>query len=156
MLLVALFQTALAPSLWSLRIDWMLIIVAIWTLMHGLGAGLRWGVIGGLALDFLSPLPIGTHLLSLLLVVVMVAAISDVLPRENRLVVLATVLLAALLYGIMLALVMRVAGWPIVWLRYPVTILLPAALADTALALPVALILERMQRTGQPSIAFDV
>ena len=45
-------------------------------------------VIGGLALDFLSPLPIGTHLLALLLVVVVVAAISDILPRENRLVVI--------------------------------------------------------------------
>lgn len=156
LLLLALFQAALAPSLWRLRIDWMLIIITIWTLMHGLGPGLRWGVIGGLALDFLSPLPLGTHLLSLLFVVMVVAAISDVLPRENRLVVVVTVLLAALLYGVTLALVMSVVGWPVVWLYYPVTILLPTALADTALALPVALVLERMQRAEQPEIAFDV
>jgi rod shape-determining protein MreD len=156
LLLVALFQTALAPSLWRLRIDWMLIIVTVWTLMCGLGPGLRWGVIGGLALDFLSPLPIGAHLLSLLIVVVVVAAISDVLPRENRIVVVVTVLMAGLLYGLALALVMSIAGWPVVWQRYPLTILLPTALADTALALPVALVLQRMHRGGQPDIAFDI
>ncbi len=156
LLLVALFQTALAPSVWRLRIDWVLIVVAIWTLMNGLGPGLRWGMIGGLALDFLSPLPVGTHLLALLLAVFMVALISDVMPRENRSVTVVTVLLASLLYGSLVALVMNLAGWPVVWQRYPLTILLPAALADAALSLPVALVLERMQRAGQPDIAFDV
>jgi rod shape-determining protein MreD len=156
LLLLALFQTALAPSVWRLRIDWVLIVVTIWTLMNGLGSGLRWGTIGGLALDFLSPLPVGTHLLALLLAVFMVALISDIMPRENRSVIVVTVLLVSLLYGSLLALVMSIAGWPVVWQRYPLTILLPAALADAALSLPVALVLERIQRTGQPDIAFDV
>jgi rod shape-determining protein MreD len=124
--------------------------------MNGLGSGLRWGVIGGLTLDFLSPLPVGTHLLSLLFVVVVVALISDVLPRENRIVVVVTVLLASLLYGLILALVMTIAGQPIAWRRYPFTIMLPTALANAALSLPIALVLERLQRVGEPKIAFDV
>ena len=45
LLLVALFQTALAPSIWRLRVDWMLIIVIGWALLAGLASGIRWAII---------------------------------------------------------------------------------------------------------------
>ena len=155
LLLVALFQTALAPSLWRFRVDWMLIVVVSWTLLSGVTAGLRWAIIGGLALDFLSPLPVGSHLLALLLAVIVAALITEGLPRGHGVVPTATVLLVSLLYGAVLALVMSLDGRPVVWARYPLTILLPGALANGAIALPVYLLLERLHRGDRPDIALE-
>ena len=41
MLGVALFQTALAPSIWRFRVDWVLLIVVGWTLLRCLACSGR-------------------------------------------------------------------------------------------------------------------
>ena len=155
LLLVALFQTALAPTLWSLRIDWVLVVVVCWTLLRGLGGGIRWALYGGIALDILSPLPIGTHLLGLTLAAATVATVTDGLGRDSRMLHTASVLLVSLLYALCLALVMGVTGRPVAWSRYPVTVMLPAALANTAATLPVYFFLNRFARSSRPQMEFD-
>ena len=77
-------QTALSPTLWSLRIDWVLVVVVCITLLRGFAVGLHWALIGGLALDLLSPLPIGAHLLGLLLAVTVVALVGPALAAAAR------------------------------------------------------------------------
>jgi rod shape-determining protein MreD len=155
LLLVVLFQTALAPSIWRLRVDWMLVIVISWTLLAGLGSGLHWAIIGGIALDLLTPLPIGSHLLAMLLAVLAATVLTEALPREQRLVATATIILVSVLYGFVLALIMSFTGLPIVWDRYPFTILMPAALANGAAAIPAFYVLERFHRGGRPRISFE-
>lgn len=154
LLLLALFQTALAPSLWSFRIDWILVAVVCWTLLRGLGGGLRWALYGGIALDLLSPLPVGAHLLGLVLAASVVALVTDGLERDSRLLQIGSVLLVSLLYALCLALVMGTTGRPVAWSRYPLTIILPTALANAAAALPVYFILDRFARSRRPQIEF--
>jgi rod shape-determining protein MreD len=156
LLSIALFQTALAPSLWSLRIDWVLVVVICWTLLYGFAAGVRWALYGGLALDLLSPLPIGSHLLALLVAVTAVAVLSDGFPRDNRLVPTGSVLLGSLLYATSLGLVMTGTHRPVAWERYPLTIILPEVLANGAAALPVFLLLDRFSRRNRPDIGFEI
>jgi len=155
LLALALVQTALAPAVWGFRIDWVLVVVVCWTLLQGLAAGVRWALPGGLALDILSPLPFGSHLLGLLLAVTVVAVVTDSFPRDNRLLPTAAILAASLLYAALLALIMSMTGRPIAWARYPVTIMLPGALANGAMALPVYLLLERLSRGRRPDIGFE-
>lgn len=155
LLLVALFQTALAPSLWYFRIDWVLVVVVGWTLVRGLAPGLRWALYGGLVLDLLSPLPIGAHLLALLLAVTTVAILTDGFPRDNRLMPTASVLVASLLYAACLGGVMAATGRPIAWGRYPLTVVAPEALANGAVALPVFLLLTRFHRPSK-HIGFEL
>ena len=155
LLLVALFQTALAPSIWRLRVDWMLVIVIGWALLAGLASGIRWAIIGGTALDILSPLPIGSHLLALLLAVVIAMALTTGLPREHRLTATVAVIAMSLLYGVVLAAIMSTTGRPIVWERYPWTILLPVALVNGAAAVPTFVVLERIARRGRPNVGFE-
>ena len=156
LLAIVLFQTALAPSLWTFRLDWVLVAVICWTLIGGLAAGLRWALYGGVALDLLSPLPVGSHLLALLLGATSIALLTNGFPRDNRIVPLISVVVAALLYGACLGLVMMVTGRPVAWSRYPVTILLPNALADAAVALPVYFLLDRFQRATRPAIGWEI
>ncbi len=156
LLLVALFQTALAPSFWYFRIDWVLVAVVCWTLLRGFAAGMRWALYGGLALDMLSPLPIGSHLLALLVSVTAVAVLIDGFPRDNRVVPTASVLLVSPLYAASLGLAMTTIHLPVAWERYPVTVILPESLANGAAALPVFLLLDRFHRRSRPDISFEI
>jgi rod shape-determining protein MreD len=156
LLLVALFQTALAPSLWSFRVDWVLVVVICWTLLRGLGPGMRWALYGGLALDFMSPLPVGSHLFALLLAVSAVAVMTDALPHDNPFVVTSSVLLVSLLYGAALGMIMSAVGRPVAWQRYPLTIMLPEALANGAATLPAYALLQRFTRTREQPIEFEL
>ena len=156
LLLVALFQTALAPSLWSFRVDWVLVVVICWTLLRGIGPGMRWALYGGLALDFMSPLPVGSHLFALLLAVTAVAVMTDALPHDNHVVVTLSVLLVSLLYAVSLGVIMSSVGRPVAWQRYPLTIMLPEALANGAAALPAYALLERFTRAREQPIEFEL
>ena len=155
LLVIALVQTGLAPTLWYFRIDWVLLAVVCMTLLHGFVTGLRWALYGGLALDILSPLPLGSHLLGLVLVVTAVAVVTEGFPRDNRLVPTVTVILVSLFYAATLGGVMSAIGRPVVWTRYPITIMLPGALANGALALPVYLLVERLSRGSRAGIELE-
>ncbi len=155
LLLIALFQTALAPSLWYFRVDWVLVAVVCWGLLSGFAAGVRWSIYGGVALDMLSPLPIGTHLLGLLLSVTTVAVATDRFSRDHYILPTLSVLAISLLYGAVLGVVMTVTGRPVVWERYPISVLVPSALANGVVALPVYLLLGRLNRRNRPDIGFE-
>jgi rod shape-determining protein MreD len=152
LLLIALFQVALAPSLWYFQIDWVLVVIVSWTLLRGFAAGLHSSIYGGLALDLLSPLPIGTHLLALLVAVTAIAVLTDPLPRDNRLVPITSVLLASVLYTTCVGLIMSTSGRPVAWGYYPFTIVLPSALANGVAALPTYFLLDRLQRRDRPAV----
>ncbi len=156
LLLLALVQTALMPALWSFRIDLVLVVVVGWTLLQGLGAGLRWALYGGIALGLLSPLPMGTHLLALLCATTAIAVLTDAFPHDNRLVPTASVICASLLYTAIVGAIMSMAGRPVAWNAYPVTVMVPAALANGAAAIPVSLVLGRWSSRGQPDVHWEL
>lgn len=156
MLAVALFQTALAPPLWQFRIDWVLVVVVILALLRNLASGLRWAAYGGLAIDILSPLPLGTHLLALVLAVTLATVGTEAIQRDNMAVPTVAMIVVSLLYTGITGLVMTLIGLPIIWERYPLTIMLPTALVNAMVALPVYLLFERVQRRGRPDINFEL
>jgi rod shape-determining protein MreD len=155
LLSVALFQTALAPALWHFRIDWVLVAVVSWSLIRGLAAGLRWACYGGIMLDLLSPLPVGAHLCALLVAVTVVAVTTESLPRDNRLVPTASVVLVSLLYALCLGAIMAFTGRPVAWSHYPLTVIVPTALANGAATLPVYLLQDRFNRPKRQETSFD-
>ena len=156
MVTVALFQTALAPPLWQFRIDWVLVVVVVLALLRNLASGLHWAVYGGLAIDFLSPLPVGTHLLALVLAVTLATVATEAIQRDNLAVPTVAMIVVSLLYTGISGVVMTLIGLPILWERYPLTIMLPTALVNGMVALPVYLLFERVQRRGRPDINFEL
>lgn len=153
---VALLQTALAPTLWRFRVDWVLLITVSWTLLHGLFPGLRWAIYGGIALDLLGAMPIGSHLLALLLSVCIVALITEPLDRNQPLLILAVLLGAALIYGVTLTLILHSIGQAIPWARYPLVVIVPTAIIDTIIAIPVFGLIRRFEQRGQPAFATEL
>ncbi len=146
---VALLQTSLAPSIYRFRIDWVLLLVVGWTLLRGLVPGLRWAMYGGVALDVLQPLPLGTHLLALLICVIGVAYVTEPLDREQPLLVVLALLGSSLVYGTVVTLVLHVTVQAVPWLGFSLTSLLPTALLDAVAGVPVFGLMRRMSRQAQ-------
>ncbi|HEX6287803.1 MAG TPA: rod shape-determining protein MreD [Herpetosiphonaceae bacterium] len=152
LLCVALLQTALAPTFWRFRADWVLIAVIGWTLLRGLIPGVRWAIYGGLSLDLLGTLPIGSHLLALLFCVVVVAVVVEPLDREQPLLLIGAMLGASLLYGFTLALLLPLTNFNVPWQHYPLVEIVPTAIVNTIVAIPTFALLRRLHRRGQPTI----
>ncbi len=156
MLGVALLQTALIPPVWQFRINWVLVVVVVLALLRNLQSGLRWAAYGGIALDLLSPLPMGTHLLALVVAVTTAIVGTEAIRLDNLAVPTVAVLLVSLLYTAITGVVMTVVGMPVVWPRYPLTVMVPTALVDAIVALPLYLLFQRLQRKGRPDIGFEL
>lgn len=150
LLSIALFQTSLAPTFWRFRADWVLVAVIAWTLLRGLLPGVRWALYGGISLDLLGALPLGSHLLALLLCVIGVAFLTEPLDRDQPLLLIVVMLVAALLYSSTLALIMSLTGSAVPWSSYALIVIVPTALIDTIVAIPAFALLRRLERRGQP------
>lgn len=152
---VALFQIGLAPAIWRFRVDWVLLLVVGRTLLRGLFPGVHWAIYGGLALDFLGALPVGSHLLALLLCVCGVALLAEPLDRDQRVLVLAAMLSAALLYGATLMAVQYGIGRALPGRQYLLVVLIPTALINTIAAIPLFALQRMIARRGQTPIATE-
>jgi rod shape-determining protein MreD len=149
LLCLALLQTALAPTFWRFRADWVLIAVIGWTILRGLFPGVRWAIYGGLSLDVLGILPIGSHLLALLICVIIVAVIVEPLDRDQPLLLIGTMLGASLLYGCILALLLPLTGFTVPWQHYALVEIAPTAIINTIVSIPMFALLRRLHRRGQ-------
>lgn len=145
---IALLQTSLAPTLWRFRADLVLIAVVSWTLLRGLVPGLRWAVYGGLALDVLGVLPIGSHLLALMVCVLVVVFLTEPLDREHPLLLIACMLGTSLLYNGILAFVQHVTLAAVPWSAYVWMVIAPIAILNTIVAIPTFGLLRRLERRG--------
>lgn len=153
---IALLQTALSPTIWRFRVDWVLLIVLSWTLLRGLLAGLHWAMYGGISLDLLGAMPVGSHLLALLLCVCAVALVTEPLNRNQPLLVIAVMMGGALIYGVTLTLILHIVGQTIPWARYPLVVIMPTAIIDTIIAIPVFGLLRRFEQRGQSALATEL
>lgn len=155
MLILALIERSFAPTLWRFRVEWVLLVVVGWTLLRGLLPGLNLAIYGGIALDLLGVLPLGTHLLALLLCVIAVAVLAEPLDREQPLLMIAVMLGAAALYGATIALVMRFTGSDLPWMTYLFVAVIPTALVNTISAVPTFALLRRLHRRGRPIVGTE-
>lgn len=153
---ITLFQIALAPTFWRFRVDWVLIAVVSWTLLRGLQPGLRWAFYGGIALDLLGVQPVGSHLLALILCVFAVVIVTEPLDRDQPLLVMASVLGASVIYGVVLAAILFFVGVRLPWHLLPFVDIVPTAIINTIAAIPTYLLFRRLHRRGQPIVGAEL
>lgn len=156
MLGVALLQTSLAPTLWRFRVDWVLLLVVGWTILHGLMPGVQWALYGGISLDLLSSMPIGSHVFALLLCVSVIAVLTEPLERDQPMLILVVLLLATMLYGFILMVVLQLSSGAVPWQRYPLVVVVPTALINTIFALPTFALMRRFYARSQPNSAIEL
>jgi rod shape-determining protein MreD len=149
---LALIQTTLLTTPLGFSAPLVLILVVCRTLLGvgaafpdvGLNRALRWALYGGLALDVLSATALGAHALALLLTVLAIALLTRRLRVERPLVPLVAIVVAALIYEVVLALLTQPGA--IEWRSYARVVILPAMLSALVPTLPLFFLLRRVLR----------
>jgi rod shape-determining protein MreD len=133
---VALIQSTVMPhlTLWGVKPDLMVLVVISWSLLRGAREGIVWGFIGGLCLDLFSGAPFGLSALALLIVSFFSGLGEATIFRTHIILPLATMFFASLVYDLIFLLLLRILGWPVVWLDSLIKLVLPASLLNVLLA----------------------
>lgn len=154
LVLLAVGQTSLVAGLQvggaqpQLVVTW----VVCWAIIRGRGEALPWAVAGGLSLDLLSQMPPGSHLLALVAVTFLADLVNQVMRGSTALFAAAAVFAASLLYGLVLLGILVFAG------RHPdvpgamVTAILPGALYNLAVLVPVLVVQRRLDKLFPVSV----
>lgn len=119
------------------RINLVLVLVAVWSLVRGTQDGLLAGLVGGLALDLVSGTPFGLHTVVLGLIGWGTAMGGGTLERGGLALLFGTAVLTTVAYHGVLVLVLRVLGWELPGLMRFVNVLVPTIFVN-ALAMPFA------------------
>jgi rod shape-determining protein MreD len=112
----------------------------------GIVTALRWSCYGGLALDSFSTMPLGSHVLALLLAVLLVAGATRSLRVDGPLISVAGVLAGSLAYELTLAGLNQLLRAPIEWRSYALVVIVPSVLIALIPAPPVFFFMRRMLR----------
>ena len=146
-LLAALLETSVAPELTfaGAQVDLVLSLAVVAAVTMGADDALVWAFLGGLMLDMLIPgRPIGATTLSLLLTVGL-AILAVRIPAPRRTLAIASVfVLTWLFHAVLLAVMTATEGVALASFRP--TVVLAAALLNTVLAIPAALLFTAVER----------
>ena len=140
--LLVLLQTSLVPAIevGPARPELVMVWVVSWAVVRGRGEAMPWAIFGGLALDALSQMPPGSHLLALTAVTFLADLGHRVMQGSTALFAGAAVLAGSLLYGLVLLVVLLATGHPVSFADSVVTDLLPGAIYNLAVLVPVFLV----------------
>ncbi|MDW8405169.1 rod shape-determining protein MreD [Chloroflexus sp.] len=114
--------------------------------VRGLMRGLWWAFYGGVALDLLSTMPLGSHALAHLLAVAVVGLAARRFAVERPLVPLLAVAFGTVIYEATLALIVLPAIGD--WQTYALIVVLPSVLLALIPTLPVVAMIHRLARAG--------
>ncbi|HET7077741.1 MAG TPA: rod shape-determining protein MreD [Chloroflexia bacterium] len=138
-LLAGLVQATVLPILLpqvahiDVRPDLVILLVVAVTLADGLREAVIWAFCGGLLLDLLSTLPLGSSALCLLLVVLLARLASSNPFRAHLIMPLGMVFVCTLFYYLLLLSLRTLLGQHFAWLSALGGVVLPTALFNVAL-----------------------
>jgi len=127
----------------------MLVIVVSWSLLHGMTTGLVWAFVGGLALDLISGMPLGTSSLALMIACLATGIGTNKVFSTNLLFPLLIVCLSTVLYGWSVLLTMQLRDVPVDWITSTVRVIGPELLLNVCLmAITYPILQRRTSRAG--------
>ena len=152
LILLAIFQSTLLGTFQFLdgRPDLILLAVIGWGLAGGSEEAMVWGLVGGVFLDMLSGVPIGTTSIILILIGTLVSLFEGRIWEANFLMPLGTTLAGSLLFHILSLGVILLMGREIDWTYAFSRVILPSTFINLLLALPIAQALKGLRRRLYP------
>ncbi len=114
----------------------MLLVVVSWSLLRGPREGVVWGLIGGLALDFLSGATLGSSAFTLTLMAYLASLGQLTIYRTNPLFPSITALAANIVHDCILLIVLSLTGYAVAWRDALLHITMPTAVLS-ALLMPL-------------------
>ena len=141
----AIFQVSVAPqlSLHGAIPDLLLVSIVAWSLVRGPMAGLRWALVGGIALDLVSPEPLGSHTFSLIVVAFAAGFAERAFFRWNYPLLAMVVMVATVIYYLVLMGVMSSLGFHLSYLSVLTRIALPSAVLNGLISPALLWVLNR-------------
>lgn len=115
----------------------LLVIVVSWSLAHGVRDGLLWAFIGGLGVDLVSGLPLGTSPLALMPCCSLAGIGRHSIYAQSVFWPMLLVALATPLHGWIVLLIQQFLGMPVDWLNSTVHVILPELILNVLLTIPV-------------------
>lgn len=131
----------------------MILIVTIsWVILRGFDEGMPLALFAGLSLDFTSPTPMGILSVTLLMIALLTYLFHDrILGRSNLFLAPIVILPATYFFNIVaLILLLFTTGRPIAWPTMVAAIIIPASFLNTAIMLPVFVLLYFFNRILDP------
>lgn len=129
----------------------LLVTVVTWSLTRNVQEGMIWAFIGGLGVDLVSGMPLGTSPLALMPTCFLAGIGRSSVYAQNVFWPLLLVTLATPLHGWIILLTQQARGVPVSWIDSTVRIILPELLLNIALTLPAYPGLRRLaSRIGVP------
>ena len=137
--ILALLQTSLIPhlSVGSAVAGIVLIAVVDWGILRGPDEGMMWGFIGGLCLDVFTGWPFGTNTVAMVLVASAVSLGGATFIRTHALLAPGTVFVATILYFLVVMFILQSTEHPVAWIEALRSAVLPAALINAVLNVPI-------------------
>lgn len=124
-------------ALGGARINPVLVLVAVWSLVRGVQQGLLAGIAGGLALDLVAGTPFGLHTAVLGVLGALTSLGGGTLTRGGLALLFGTAVLTTVLYHGSIVLALRLYGWELPGLLRFVNVLVPTIFLN-ALLMPFA------------------
>jgi rod shape-determining protein MreD len=139
MCLAAVAQSTILTQyhLYGGTLDLVLLIVLGWTLTGDSLGGIGWGFVGGVCLDLLSGGPFGGTALGLTLVAYLAGLTEGRFWGSHILLPLALALLGTFVFHLVSLVTLSVMGFAVNWAISLVRVVLPSALVNTLLMLPI-------------------
>jgi rod shape-determining protein MreD len=115
----------------------LLVIVVSWSLARGVTEGLIWAFIGGLGVDLIAGLPVGTSSLALMPVCFLAGIGRNSVYTHSVFWPMLLVALATPLHGWIVLLILQFLGMPVDWVSTTVRVILPELILNILLTIPV-------------------
>jgi rod shape-determining protein MreD len=150
--LLAILQSTLFADFgfYAGRPDLVLLAVAGWALAGEGQQAMIWGLIGGVFLDMLSALPVGTSSIALILVAYLVSLYARRIWEVNLIMPLGVTLIASLLFHSALLLALLLLGRQVNLAYAYARVILPSTFINLLFTLPVSQGLAGLQRRLYP------
>ncbi len=146
--LAAILQATLLPqiSLAGGGPDLVFLLVLSWAIDTDLRQGAAWAFIGGVLVDLLSTLPVGTTSIPLLLIVFALSGVGTQIYRLGLLLLVTMTLVGTLFHQVLLLVLTALLGYPVNWIQDFTSIVIPTMFYNLLLIVPVYLLVRRVQR----------
>jgi rod shape-determining protein MreD len=147
--LAAALQASILPqiSLAGGGPDLVFLLVLSWAIDTDLRQGAAWAFIGGLMLDLLSALPVGTSSIPLLIIVFAISGIGTQIYRLGLLLLVSLALGGTLFQQMMTLILSALLGHNVNWVQDFTSIVVPTMFYNLVLIVPVYWLIRRLQRS---------
>lgn len=148
LILAAVLQGTLIPVLIGTNgsPNLVFLMVISWAVHGTLRQNVIWAFVGGITLDLLSLLPVGTTVIPLVIMAVLLHQIGARFAGFGLLLMIGIALFGTLFYQITLLLLITLLGYRVSWLPELTSILIPTVFYNVILIVPIYGVVRRLQR----------